>query len=147
MKVLTKADIIGGKKNIKTVEFEELEGKLKLRPISDDEYHRVLEIITGEGVGTFNLNPVIEGGDINQEATMKTVKLDLDLAKIEQNSFKANCLAVSLSLTHDENKEKFTPEEVGDFPAGSVQIIAAKVYEISGVDDPKNMQNEMKNFR
>jgi len=147
MGILTKADIINGKNNIKPFDFPELGGELLLRPLTDGEYHRVINLIAGKGIGNFDITPTIKDGELDKEATMESVKLDLDVGKIEQNSFKANCLAVSLSLTHDENDEKFTVKDIELFPAGSVEKIAEMVYEITGVTNPKNMQNEMKNFR
>lgn len=147
MAVLTKADIINGKNNIQPVEFPELKGELLLRPLTDGEYHRVIKLIAGEGIGNVDITPTIKDGEMDKEATMESVKLDLDIGKIEQNSFKANCLAVSLSLTHGENDEKYTQKDIEQFPAGSVEKIAEKVYEITGVTNPKNMQSDMKNFR
>lgn len=147
MVLLSKSDIINGKNNIQTVEFPELNGELLLRPLTDGEYHRVIKAITGKGIGNFGITPTIKDGEIDKDATMETVKLDLDVGVLEENSFKANCLAVSLSLTHDENDEKYTQKEVEQFPAGIVEKIAAKVYEITGVNDPKNMQAQMKSFR
>jgi len=147
MVLLSKADIINGKSNIQTVEIPELEGELLLRPLTDGEYHRVIKLITGKGIGNFGITPTIKEGEIDQDATMETVKLDLDVGALEENSFKANCLAVSLSLTHEENEEKYTQKEVEQFPAGTVEKIAQKVYEITGVSDPKNMKGQMKSFR
>lgn len=147
MAIITKADIINGKNNIQQVEFPELNGELLLRPLTDGEYHRVISLIAGKGIGNFDITPTIKDGEIDKEATMESVKLDLDVGKIEENSFKANCLAVSLSLTHSENDEKYTQKDVEQFPAGSVEKIAEKVYEITKVRNPKNLQNEMKNFR
>jgi hypothetical protein len=147
MAILTKNDIINGKNNIQEVEFPELGGSLKIRPLTDGEYHRVVMMIAENGIGNIDLKPTIKDGDIDKEATLDTVKLDLDVGKIEDNSFKANCLAISLSLTHLENEETYSPEDVKSFPAGSVEKIALKVYELSGVNDPKKMKQNMASFR
>jgi hypothetical protein len=145
MAVLTRADIINGKQNIQTIEFKELDGSLKLRPLTDGELQRVVTDMNMGGLKKMKAQPVMKNGKMDKEATMATLLEEVDLTAAAEQKYEASCLAISLSLDHDEYPDKFTIEDVKAFPAGSVNPVASKVFEISGVDDPDN--DRMTRFR
>jgi hypothetical protein len=135
--ILTRADIINGKKNIQTFKFKELNGELKLRPLTDGELSRVIARMNSGGFGSLNAKPVInKDGGLDKDATMKNLEIDIGVEEAAQAKYNASCLAVAISLDHDEYEDKFTEDDIKQFPAGSVDAVASKVFEISGVADP-----------
>lgn len=145
MAVLTRADIINGKQNIQTIKFEELGGSLKLRPLTDGELQRITVNMNMGGLKNMKAQPVMKNGKMDKEATMATLLEEVDLTAAAEHKYEASCEAIAISLDHDEYPDKFTIEDVKAFPAGSVDVVASKVFEISGVDDPDN--DRMTRFR
>lgn len=145
MAVLTRADIINGKQNIQTIKFEELGGSLKLRPLTDGELQRITVNMNMGGLKNMKAQPVMKNGKMDKEATMATLLEEVDLTAAAEHKYEASCEAIAISLDHDEYPDKFTIEDIKAFPAGSVDVVASKVFEISGVDDPDN--DRMTRFR
>lgn len=145
MAVLTRADIINGKQNIQTITFEELGGSLKLRPLTDGELQRITVNMNMGGLKNMKAQPVMKNGKMDKEATMATLLEEVDLTAAAEHKYEASCEAIAISLDHDEYPDKFTVEDVKAFPAGSVDVVASKVFELSGVDDPDN--DRMTRFR
>lgn len=145
MAVLTRNDILNGKKNIQTIKIKELGGELKLRPLTDGELQRVLRTMSLGNFGSIDAKPVLKNGELDKEATMNNLKINIDVEESEKNKYEAACLAIRISLDHDEYEDKFTEEDIKQFPAGSVDSISSKVFEISGVNDPD--PERMKRFR
>jgi hypothetical protein len=147
MAILTKNEIINGKKVIKEFNFKTLGGSLKLRPLTDGDYHKVHAIVQGGGIGSINTKPVMKNGEMDKDATLSSLDFDIDIMEADNAKFKADCQAIVYSLTHDESEDVWTVEDVGKFPAGSVNEIAMKVYEISGVADPNTTRKNVEDFR
>ena len=148
MAIIKRSDIIGGKNHIEVCEFEKLGGELRLRPLTDNEMQKVTARLKSEGIGETNVKPVInKDGSVNKEATMQGIDVKFNVENAQMAAYNASKLAIVISLDNEENseEEKFTEEELGEFPAGSVDEIAAKVFELSGVDDPN--PERMKKFR
>lgn len=145
MAVLTRADIINGKKNIQTIHFDEVGGKLKLRPLTDCELQRVIQTMNMGALKNLKAKPIMKGKELDREATLNTLIEDVDLTEAGKYKYRASLQAIKFSLDHDDYEDKFTEEDIGSFPPGSVDVVASKVFEISGVDDPDN--ERVKRFR
>ena len=161
--MITKSDIINGKHNIIEVEIEKLkdigDGKLKLRPLTDGEFHRINALMRNGGVKT------MKGKLTPEEARKQKRKLsngksevgfEIDPIESAEKKYEADVKAVYFSMKHEENKDEWTEQEIKDFfPAGAVEETALKVYEISGVTDPdkqrredmEELEDDMKDFR
>lgn len=145
--LLSKGDIINGKNNIQEIEFPELNGSLKLRPLTDGEYHKISNLMKNGGIGTLKTQ-------IDPHQSSKTKKTLQNLLDIEINPkdadkarYEADIQSIHYALEHEENKEIWTLNEIKQFPAGTVEIIAQKVYEISGITDPNTTRQEVERFR
>jgi hypothetical protein len=147
MNVLKRSAIIGGKKEVGTYEFERAGGALRLRPLTDIEMQKVTARMKSEGIGETKINPIMKNGVVDKEATMNNVDVKFNVETAQMAAYSASRLAIVISLDNEENteEEKFTEEELGKFPAGSVDEIASKVFEISGVKDID--PERMKQFR
>lgn len=137
MAIITRSDIIGGKKKVESYNFPKIGGELRLRPLTDNEMQKVTARMKSEGIGETEVKPVIKNGKVDKEATMSGVDMKFNVETAQMAAYSASRLAITISLDNDENtdEEKFTEEELGEFPAGSVDEIASKVFEISGVKD------------
>ena len=148
MAIIKRSDIIGGKSKVEVFESEKLGGELRLRPLTDNEMQKVTARLKSEGIGETNVKPVLnKDGSVNKEATMQGIDVKFNVENAQMAAYNASKLAIVISLDNEENseEERFTEEELGEFPAGSVDEIAAKVFELSGVDDPN--PERMKKFR
>ena len=147
MAVITRSDIISGKNNVETFHFDKIGGELRLRPLTDHEMQKIVARIKSEGIGTIKAKPVMKNGTVDKDATMDGINMDFNIENAQMANYQGACLAITMSLDNEENseEEKFTEDELKQFPAGSVDEIAAKVFEISGVDDPD--PERMRKFR
>ena len=169
MAIITKADIINGKHNIQTVRIKKLGGELKLRPLTDGEFHKINALMTSGGVQK------MEGKITPEEARKKKrdmrrkkkdqpdkneMSYEIDPMDAAEKKYSADVMAIYYSLQHEECREDWTEDEIKQFwPAGSVEETALKVYEISGVEDPnrqrrdeveeddEDLEGEMEDFR
>ena len=161
--MITKSDIINGKHNIIEVEIEKLkdigDGKLKLRPLTDGEFHQINALMRNGGVKTMKgkLTPEEARKQKRKLSTGKSeVGFEIDPIESAEKKYEADVKAVYYSMKHEENKDEWTEQEIQDFfPAGAVEETALKVYELSGVTDPdkqrredmEELEDEMKDFR
>lgn len=147
MAVLNRNAIISGKDNVETFHFDKLDGELRLRPLNDFELQKVTARMKSEGIGTVNAKPVMKNGTVDKDATMDNIDMEFNVETAQMAAYSASCFAITLSLDNKDNsdEEKFTEDELKEFPAGSVDEIASKVFEISGVDDPN--PERMQKFR
>lgn len=131
MSKLTKADILAGVRKTKTVSVKALDGEIEIRPVSDAEYAEV-EATMAESI---KFDTDMEDIDLEGNAPTELrgkVKPIFDVGAFARAEHKANCLAASFGLSISED-ETWTPEEVGELPAGSAKEIAELVFEYSGV--------------
>ena len=161
--MITKSDIINGKHNIQEVTIEKLtgigDGKLKLRPLTDGEFHQINALMRNGGVKTMKgkLTPEEARKQKRKLSTGKSeVGFEIDPIESAEKKYEADVKAVYFSMKHEENKDEWTEQEIKDFfPAGAVEETALKVYEISGVTDPdkqrredmEELEEDMKDFR
>ena len=161
--MITKSDIINGKHNIQEVTIEKLtgigDGKLKLRPLTDGEFHQINALMRNGGVKTMKgkLTPEEARKQKRKLSTGKSeVGFEIDPIESAEKKYEADVKAVYFSMKHEENKDEWTEQEIKDFfPAGAVEETALKVYEISGVTDPdkqrregmEELEEEMSDFR
>jgi hypothetical protein len=115
--------------------------------LTDGEYHKVNAIVQGGGIGSINTKPVMKDGEMDKEATLSSLDFDIDIIEADNAKFKADCQAIVFSLSHLESEDVWTVEDVEKFPAGSVNEISLKVYELSGVADPNNTRKNVESFR
>lgn len=133
-KKLTKADLLKGKDATKDIWFEELGGEISLRPLSSAEWSEV------QAIQISKISIAGKSADLKNKDTSK-MDVNIPMHELTRSQFEANVYAVKCSL----GKEWSTEEVQSLKPAGIVDIIAAKVYEISGVN-PAEI-TEMKDFR
>jgi hypothetical protein len=146
--ILTKSDIINGKNNIQEIEIPQLNGSLKLRPLTDGEYQKITNLMKNGGLG--KIKTTIKTTDTTnetQENISNLLDLEIDPLLAEKQRYKADITAIHYSLDHKENKEIWTLQEIKQFPAGTIDTIAQKVYQISGIADPNTTRQEIKSFR
>lgn len=148
MAIITKNDIINGKNDIQEIEFKTLKGSLRLRPLTDGEFHKVSAIIQRGGVGKLKTKPVMKNGVVDKEATMKALDFDLDIGEADKAKYESDCKAILYSLDHKENKDDdWKIEDIKSFPVGAVSEVVVAVYKISGVDDPNKTRGAVEEFR
>jgi hypothetical protein len=145
--ILTKSDIINGKNNIQEIKFPQLNGSLKLRPLTDGEYQKITNLMKNGGLGKIKTTINTQNTDKTKETIANMLDLEIDPLLAEKQRYKADITAIHYSLDHKENKEIWTLNEIKQFPAGTIDIIARKVYEISGIADPNTTRQEIKTFR
>lgn len=129
-----KAKLLNGTKYEKDFTFivngEEV--VIRLRKLSDAQWS-VIQSIMSEGMYVEKI------GDIQKQ------RIDASLSV--RNMFKANVEAVLCSIVSDE---KFTREDINKFPAGLVEQIAEKVYELSDVslmENEKTLEEEINDLK
>ncbi len=128
VKRLTKADIIAGKDNVHYEYFDELDGELPLRSLTEGQWAQV-EAIKARG-STMKGMPSI-GKDGNPDMEKSQLGIEIDMEKMSLAEFEADCLAVFFGVADDNH---WTVEDVKRMqPPGAVKKIAAKIYQITGV--------------
>ena len=125
---LTRADLLAGTKRVEYVYFEELDGEIPLRPLTDGEFSRV-EAIKASGGMTMTAKPqAVKGNRATVDAS--SMEINVDMEKLAEKGFEADCQAVAYSMA---DGAAWTVADVRQLsPPGIVAKIAAKVYEISG---------------
>jgi len=124
MAILTKADILNGIKNPKKIEIEALNGELWLRPLSSAEVNEVTNI-EAEGYGTFNAKQ-------SRKETLADAKMSLPA--MQKATAKAKYTAIEKSLDNPKNTDKFTYEDLKEFPINAIDEIYDHVMDLSGAN-------------
>lgn len=125
---LTKAQVLDGRNIPTLVFFEELEGELELFPLTDGQWAQI-ENMQMRGIDVNGID-FSEGGE---NALAKMPNIEFSVADVSRNSYEADVFAVVASLSGGE--EKWSADDVrGMRPAGIVERIAEKVYELSNVE-------------
>lgn len=145
--ILTKADILNGKNNIQEIEFPKLKGSLKLRPLSDGEYQKINNLMKNGGIGTVKTQINPKEHNKTEKSLQNLLDIEISPQAADKARYDADVKAIYYSLQHDEATEKWTEKDVKTLPAGSVDMIAMKVYEISGITDPNSTRQEVETFR
>lgn len=154
--LLTRSDIINGTFERKEVMIELLGQEISLRPLTDGEFNAIEAI--KKDIGKVKTLVKVEKGkedniDIEEAAQKaeaeqkeKEMELELDLRKTEEQKYYADCLAAAYGLSND--REKFHPSDIKNMrPVGVVHEIAEAVIRISKLEDPLNLDQEVKTFR
>lgn len=156
MPLINKADIIEGKNNIQKFDFKTLKGALKLRPLTDGESHKVNALMKNGGLmplrGQVEAKPKNKrrSKDNEDEERKTNIDYEIDPMVAEEARYEADVKAIYFSMQHPETKEgeTWTEDEIMEhWPAGSVDEVAKKVYEISGLEDPNETRNKVEDFR
>jgi hypothetical protein len=131
-RLLTRTALLAGTGRVEHVYFEELQGELALRPLTDGEYARV-EAIKSAGGMTMTAKPKVSGARGSKvELDKDTFQINIDPQRMTEAAYEADCLAAALSMSVP-NGEKWTTEDVKRLePPGIVKKIAAKAYELTG---------------
>jgi len=141
---LTKAQILEGTDQVFYEHFAALNGEVALVPLSDGQYAQVEAIRSGgaEMVGTPVMTPE---GDVDRAKSSENLQFKIDMQKATEHDHEADVLAVAYSLSGGTG-EQWTDRDVKSIrPPGVVKAIAAKVYEISGVQQQQIEQ--VRSFR
>jgi hypothetical protein len=144
--ILSKDDILNGKNAIQEIEIEKLGGSLKLRPLTDGEIQEINRLIQQGGLKPIKGKVEAERAKRNKKKG-EEIDFEVDPMMASERSYDADVKAVFYGLQHDESPDTYTTDEIKSFPAGSVEEIALKVFEISGIDDPNKARSEMEKFR
>jgi hypothetical protein len=117
--LLTKAKILQGTGYSEEIYIEVLEGKVRLRSLTDSELSRV-RALQMKGLR-------IKGNDVSS--------MEMNLETVHTNKYEANCLACSLGLSM-KGGDEWTVEDVKKVPTpGFIEEVAKKVMQISGVKE------------
>lgn len=135
-KKLTKSEVLLGKDLEIIMHVDELEGDLVLHPLTERQYAQVMAIRSG---GTKMKGAPVYGadGNIDKEASMSSMSMEIDLEDSMLREFEANATAVAFSLSSNKpGGEHWTVDEVMEIRIpGLVEKIAKKVMEISTFED------------
>ncbi len=143
---LTKADLLSGRNKIFEEYFEELGGTLDLRPLTEGQWQDALAILLAAVKGEPNKQKIKElkrkktatPEDLQDVVGAEFNAADLIKAQKDQEVFVVSCSIVSdPPMTIDEVRQMTPPGIVGK--------IAAKVFEISGVNPAQ--AGEIESFR
>lgn len=147
MAIVTKADIKNGIKATKEFTFEKLGGELKIRELRDGERHDI-ETLAKNG-GLKQLKGTVEAGKrANKGDNQKNdIGYEIDPTKSANSRYDADVKAVYFALDHPDNPDRWTESDIKGWPAGAVEEVALKVYEISGMEDPNETRKEAEEFR
>lgn len=142
-KKLSKSDILLGKDLEVVMHIPELEGDLILHPLTEKQYVQVMAIQSGgakmKGAPVYGVD-----GNIDKEASMSSMSMEIDLEDSMLREFEANATAVAFSLSSNKpGGEHWTVDEVMEIRIpGLVERIAKKIMEISAFED-----KEVESFR
>ena len=115
--LLTKDDLIAGTQA--AVEVEVPGGQVRIRPLSSAEYQQVKA-------------RKLRGFSTTASAGARDNSITIDLEKTVINDFEADVMAVSMALV----EPRMAPDEVKRINrAGVLEMIAKKVYDISGISE------------
>lgn len=125
---LTRADLLAGRNRVEYVYFEELDGEIGLRPLTDGEFARV-EAMKASGGLTLKARPGVVRGNRAQVDT-ESMEMDINLEQMTAKAYEADCQAVAYAMV---DEKPWGMNEVRQLqPPGIVKKIAAEVYRISG---------------
>jgi hypothetical protein len=125
--LLTKDDLIAGTQA--AVEVEVPGGQVRIRPLSSAEYQQVKA-------------RKLRGFSTTANAGARDNSITIDLEKTVINDFEADVMAVSMALV----EPRMAPDEVKRINrAGVLEMIAKRVYDISGISE--EAIKELESFR
>ncbi len=138
VKRLTKADLLKGKESVEYVFFEELDGELPLKPLTDGQWSQVRAVR-------------FAGMKAKGKPGSSDPDMEFEVGKLREQSFEACALAVSFAIADGET---WTVDDVKRMrPAGIVEKIADEVFRITGVSPDegveftKEQEEDVKSFR
>jgi hypothetical protein len=143
--IITKADILNGKNNIQEFEFKKLGGSVKLRPLTSGEMATIDALIKNGGVEKIKTKPLATTTK-NRKTPENALDIVIDPIKFAEAQYKADVKTVYFALKHDEDTENWTETDIQEWPAGSVEEVALKVYEISGMENPHQTKEDVTDF-
>ena len=150
---LTRADIINGKSQIVDVYIPLLDEEISLRPLTDGEYSHITGLKKDmgkikakaqiDGTGNIDIDKTIE---TRKEQLAKDMEVELDMRKMQEQTYYADRLTASYGLSHGD--VKISPEDLKQMrPAGVVKEIADAVMKISKLKDPGGLIQDVESFR
>jgi len=146
-KKLSKSDILLGKDLEVVMHIPELDGDLILHPLTERQYVQVVAIQSGgakmKGAPVYRAD-----GNIDKEASMSSMSMEIDLEDSMLREFEANATAVAFSLSSNKpGGEHWTVDEVMEIRIpGLIEKIAKRVMEISTFED-KEVESFRKKYR
>ena len=143
--VLTKADLVAGRNNKKTVSIEAVDGEVEIRPLTDGEFYEVQSIFVEAVQMNIGLTKEdLEGkGKISGDALADRMSTTVEVGAFAAANHRADVLAAVYGLSVGE--EEWTDAEVESLPPGSAQQIAEAVYEFSGAHPDQEVM--LRHFR
>ncbi len=130
---LTKAELLLGKDNTKTVPIEALGGDVKIRPLTDGEFQEIQSLFVDAVQMNIGLTKADFDGKtkLDKDDLAEKLETTVDVAQFASADHRSNVLATMYGLSVSET-ETWDEKEVNSLPPGSAEQIAAKVYDFSG---------------
>jgi len=145
---LTREDILVGKNKVEDVFFEDLEGVISLRPLSDSEYLHsqaiVLKAMRAEGSLEELKKAAAEAKKKGSKGgnPFKSMNVQVDMGTITEAEFEQSVYIVSCGMVDP----KLTIDEVRQMrPIGIVKKVSRRILEMAG--SSSDMENQIDNFR
>jgi len=147
MVLITKSDIKNGKEDRHEVFIPLLNEEVSLRPLTDREYEKVMAL--GKDLGDMSMDMKESGtdntGDENQKQE-REIKATINPKIQHEANTNANYLCAAFGLSNEN--ETFVPSDLYDMrPVGVVAQIAEAVVMISKIQDLKELEKAIKDFR
>ena len=136
-----KSEILGGIYKTEECYIEALDKTVPLRSLSGGEWSQIRSQRTARMRA---YGKAMEGGDVT---------VDFSLGESQEDEFLADVYAVKYGLAVTTDKtDRWSVEEVKMLPTAAIEEIAAKVYELSGVDAERGelldkARDEVESFR
>ena len=131
--VLKKSDVLLGIDDPRLVMIDSLGGELYLRPLSSAEINKIVSI-EAKGYGQF------EASNNNRQTLTKG---NMDLAKMNDATAKAQYEAIHLSINNDLNEDDWKIEEIRRLPTNVIKELYENIMQISGAE---TTESDVKNF-
>ncbi len=143
MAKLTKADILKGVDQVKTLYLESMGGEVDVRPLTEGEWAEI-EATRGSGAKIKGSPKFDKNGNFDIRGMQQDLQVVIDSKEMQELEFEAKAKAVAYGLSTEG--EVWTVDEVRQLrPVGVVNEIAEFVFEISGVTEETSQ--EARSFR
>ena len=127
---LSKHELLQGNRARRSIPIPALGGEVKIRPITDAEFHAI-QMVFIEAVRTqFNFEPEDFSKQMSGSDIASKFNTQFDIKEFAEADHATDLMAAAYGLSVDD--EEWTVEEVGMLPPGSVKLIAEEVFDLSG---------------
>lgn len=128
---LSKHEILQGNRARRSVPIEALGGEVKIRPLTDGEFHAI-QMVFVEAVRTqFNFDDGdFSKGQLTENDIASKFNAQFNIREFAEADHSTDVMASAYGLSVDD--EVWTTEEVEQLPPGAVKLIANEVFDLSG---------------